>query len=213
MTPSVNRSPSQVKAVLFDLDGVLIHSYDAWFRLFNNTLVHFGFQNITEQVFRQHWGQSTKQDVEIFMPGRTVAEVREYFNEHYQEYIPYITLDPEAHSVLGFLKDKKLMLGCVTNSHRPITDAIMRHHALHSYFSAVLTADDVEHPKPAPDLIVLALKHLDIHPEETVFIGDTITDIKAGTEAGCIMLGYRVEYTQRVDTLAQARDLIVRMMQ
>ena len=212
MTHSPQSPEVTIKAVLFDLDGVLIRSYDSWFRLFNQALKHFGFKHISEPVFRKHWGQSTKQDVEIFMPGKTVAEVREYFNTHYHEYIPYVSLDPEAHHVLQFLKQRDLMLGCVTNSHRPITDAILDYHSLKPYFSIVVTADDVEYPKPAPDLIIKTLEYFNVLPEETVFIGDTVTDIKAGTKAGVVMVGYRIEHTQRIDTLMQMRDMIAALI-
>jgi len=197
------------KAVLFDLDGVLINSYDAWFHLFNRALDHFGFPTITEPVFRAHWGQSTKKDIEIFMPGRTVNEVRTFFTEHYQEYLSLITLNTDAPAVLQCLYDEGLLLGCVTNSHSAITDSILHKHAIRAYFTVVLTADDVQFPKPAPDLLLDACRHLQVTPQQAIFVGDTPTDIKAGTLAGCFMIGYRVCYPRAAEDLLQVRDMIL----
>lgn len=199
---------SSINAVLFDLDGVLINSYNAWFHLFNRTLEYFGFSVITEPVFRAHWGQSTKKDIEIFMPGKTLNEVRRFFIEHYSEYLSYITVDTDAQEILRFLKDKGYCLGCVTNSHRIITDSILQQHALQSYFSIVLTADEVQHPKPAPDLILDACKHLEVSPRQTAFVGDTLADLEAGTCAGCIMIGYRISCPHTVQNLLELRTVI-----
>lgn len=205
---SDNARPQAVQAVLFDLDGVLVHSYDAWFELFNDTLEHFKFPRITEAVFRRHWGQSTEEDVRIFMPGRTVDEVRGFFLGNFRSYLQHIACDPDAVPVLKELRDHGLLLGCVTNSHRDITTAVLRRHAMEDLFHVVLTADDVVCPKPAPEILFTACKQLDVPPCSTLFIGDTHTDIEAGQNAGCIMIGYRIVHSQCVQDLKQLRDMI-----
>jgi len=203
---------SLIKAVLFDLDGVLIHSYDAWFRLFNDALEHFGYPRISESVFRKHWGQSTQQDIKIFMPGRTINEVREYFTDYYSTYLSYIALDPYALPVLQYLQTRSLRLGCVTNSHRDITETILREHGLLDFFTVILTADDVVQPKPAPEILVAACTQLQVQTHNVVFVGDTQTDIEAGTRAGCIMVGYRIRHSINVQNLIQLQNMVEKMI-
>jgi HAD superfamily hydrolase (TIGR01509 family) len=202
------RKECQIKAVLFDLDGVLINSYDAWFHLFNDTLEHFGYPRISEPVFRKHWGQSTKEDITIFMPGKTIDEVRRYFIDHYQRFLPYITCDPDGLPVLHSLRSHGLLLGCVTNSHLEITQTVLRRYALHDCFDVILTADDVACPKPAPDILIAACQHLQIEPKDALFVGDTHIDLEAGSHAGCILVGYRIAHPRSVQDLMQLRDMI-----
>lgn len=206
MHDEVNKD--KIKAVLFDLDGVLINSYHAWFQLFNEALEHFGFPRISEPIFRKHWGLSTEQDIKIFMPGRTIDEVRQYFIDHYRDYLSFIIYDPDALPVLHDLRERGLLLGCVTNSHREITDTILRQHAIHECFDVILTADDVIIPKPAPEILIKACGHLGIDPQAALFIGDTQTDIKAGKKAGCVVVGYRIAYPISVQTLMELRDMM-----
>ena len=185
------RSHRHIRAVLFDLDGVLIDSYDAWYHQFRDALRYFGFQPISETVFRQHWGRSTADDVRTFMPGVRVNAVRQYFQDHYEEYMPFLKTAPHVRDVLYELRELGLRLGCVTNSHRVIVQDIMGHLALGEFFDAVMTADDVVRPKPAPDMLVQICEKMNIMPHEAAFVGDTETDMMAGEAAGCFVIGYR----------------------
>jgi len=198
----------KIKAVLFDLDGVLIDSYIAWFNQFNETLKHFGHKPIREKIFRKHWGQSTEDDVRIFMPERTVDEVRQYFADHYDEYMDYLTINPEARSVLKKLKNMKFKLGCVTNSHRDIVKRVLTSQNLRKFFQVIVTADDVKKPKPAPDMLLKACKLLKVAPTQTIFLGDTAIDLKAGKYAGCVVIGFMIKSHNEVSSLVEFLDLV-----
>ncbi len=199
---------NNIKAILFDLDGVLIDSLYAWFNLFNNTLIHFGYNRITEKVFRKHWGQSTEEDVRIFMPEKTVDEVKAYFSKHYMEYLPHLKLNPHAHKILKDLRNLNFKLGCVTNSHRDVVEKILETHNFTAFFQTVITADDVAKPKPAPDILLEACKILNVAPKETVFLGDTQTDTEAGERAGCFVVGYRTNAGKMVQDLQEFYRLL-----
>jgi HAD superfamily hydrolase (TIGR01509 family) len=184
----------KIKAVLFDLDGVLVDSFEAWFRVFNDTLVHFGHTPITRKTFGKSWGTSTQEDTRLFMPERTVDEVRAYLEEVYDRYAEkYITVNPDAKLILGSIAGKKVKLACVTNSHGQMTRRILDAKGLSGYFDTVVTADDVTHPKPAPDMLFLACRRLGVRPGETAYIGDTGYDIDAGKAAGCITVLYSIQ--------------------
>jgi HAD superfamily hydrolase (TIGR01509 family) len=200
--------PRPTKAVLFDLDGVLIDSYQAWFRQFNDALRHFGYKPIREEVFRQHWGQSTEEDVRTFYPGRSLAEVRKYFADHYHEYTSYLKVNPDARAVLKQIRDMKMKLGCVTNSHRRIVQNMLKQTRIDKFFEVVVTADDAPKPKPAPDMLLKACRVLKISPTEAVFIGDTATDMKACRNAGCRFVGYKVDAKIAVRSLKELPELL-----
>jgi len=192
---------AHIKAVLFDLDGVLIDSYPGWYLLFNNALKHFGFKQISEPTFRKHWGQSTEEDVRIFMPGRTVEEVRAFFQKNFAVYLPDIKINPSASKILEALLRLNVELACVTNSHRDITRQTLAIHGLDKYFKIVITADDVKKPKPAPDMLWVACRLLKVKPEQALFIGDTPSDKQAGAAAGCLFVGYKLKADIMIDDI------------
>jgi HAD superfamily hydrolase (TIGR01509 family) len=87
----------------------------------------------------------------------------------------------------------KLHIGCVTNSHRRLVTRTLRNTALLDYFEAIITADDVLRPKPAPDMILKVCRELGVMPSSAVFVGDTETDLIAAARAGCIFVGYQMD--------------------
>ncbi len=206
------KQKERIKAILFDLDGVLIDSYLAWYHQFNDTLKYFGHKPISEKVFRKHWGQSTEDDVRIFMPERTVDEVRKYFENHYHEYMDYLQINNETKNVLRKLAKMKLKIGCVTNSHRNIVKKILVNKRINNFFQILITADDVKRPKPAPDMLLKACRRLRVLPQETIFVGDTKTDIKAGNNAGCLVIGYRTKADMMAQNLEEILSMVNKMV-
>ncbi len=207
------RVQKNIKAILFDLDGVLIESFAAWFHQFNDTLKYFGHQPISEGKFRRHWGQSTEDDVRIFMPERTLNEVRQYFSDHHEEYAAHLKVNPATRDVLKELRKMKLKLGCVTNSHRSIVKQILRRLKLIKFFQVIVTADDVKKPKPAPDMLLNACKRLKVSPAQTIFLGDTKTDLIAGKLAGCIVIGYKIKSEIKFGNMSKFFDFVRRHME
>ena len=70
------------RAILFDLDGVLIDSYWVWFHLLNQTARELGYPEISDEVYRTTWGQSTTADRDAFFPRHEVAEIEAFYDEN-----------------------------------------------------------------------------------------------------------------------------------
>lgn len=197
-----NSENKRIRVILFDLDGVLMNSFYFWFHLFNHTLEYFGHRRISLKVFRSQWGKSTEDDVKKFMPERTVKEIKSFFHTHMDKFIHHIKFNVEAKSILRKLY-KIYKLGCVSNSHTKIMRWQIESSGLKKYFSIILSADDVKKPKPAPDMLVKAIKNLKVKPDEVIFIGDTKTDLIAGENAGCIVVGYNIKSRFKISSLKQ----------
>ena len=56
----------EVKAALFDLDGVLVDSVEAWHHVFNDTLIHFGHQKLSEEEFSKGFGSPIEEDIKKY---------------------------------------------------------------------------------------------------------------------------------------------------
>jgi phosphoglycolate phosphatase len=89
-----------------------------------------------------------------------------------------------AKEVLKELYTKGIVLGVASNKFSHFSRGALKHLGVSDYFKSVLGAGDVPRNKPFPDMIHTALKEMDLPPEDVVFVGDTLTDIETGKQAG-----------------------------
>ena len=182
-----------IKAVLFDLDGVLVDSLDAWFYVFNDSLGSFGFGKLSKKEFTRDFGAPIEKDVKKHFRGKTVKEVESAYNACFNKRAKYVKLSAQAKNVLQKLKNKNIKIGLVTNSTSLITLAILRHFKLTGYFDVILTMNDVRRGKPHPDMALKACKMLKVSPKCALLVGDTQNDMLAGKRAGCFTIGYKTK--------------------
>ncbi|MBI2131066.1 HAD family hydrolase [Candidatus Woesearchaeota archaeon] len=187
------KAARKIKAVLFDLDGVLVDSYGAWYLTYNQTLEYFGFKLISDKKFAMHFGNPVEEDVKRDFIGKTPKEVMRGYELHFGRNAKYVRLMPHTGEVLHELKHKrKMKLGLISNSTRKIVLAVLEHHSIKDYFDIVMTRDDVKRGKPAPDMALKACRALRVRPEEAMLVGDTDNDMIAAKSAGCFAVGYGI---------------------
>ena len=96
----------------------------------------------------------------------------------------------------------------ITNTPSTCTHPILDHFNLTSYFHTIVCSDDVTKAKPDPALIIEACHRLQLHPKETVMIGDTESDIRAAKAAGCPIIGKNIQGNSTITTLSELLTLI-----
>ncbi len=197
-----------IKAVLFDMDGVIVDSLDTWCYVFNDTREHFGLKPLSRKEFIKDFGAPIEQDVKKYFKGKTIKEVKNVYNSYFKKRKKYVKLFPESIKTLTKLKQYNIKIGLITNSTRFITSALLNHFKLKKYFQAIVTLEDVKRRKPAPDMILKACKLLMTKPKNTILIGDTVNDMIAGRRAGCITVGYKVNGDYRVANLREIERFI-----
>lgn len=192
---------SKIKAVLFDLDGVLVDSISAWYSAFNRTLKDFGKEILDKGEFIERcWGREIEDNMETLGLGKEGAE---YCRSRYEENIEDVRIYPGVRELLSSL-DKRI--GLVTSTPSPATSKILKHFGLEEYFGAVVCGDDVDEPKPSPQPVLRACDMLGIEPKNAVFIGDTRSDVQAGRAAGCTVIGVGVEADFEVGSPENLKD-------
>ena len=191
----------KVKAILFDMDGVLIDSANAWFYTMNDTLQHFGFRKITYKYFLKAFGSPIEEDAKTLFHGKTVKEIADFYDARFKIRINKVKLFRDAMPTLRKLKARRIKLALLTNSTRYITNLILNHFKLKKYFGAVVTMEDVKRSKPAPDLVIEACKRLGVNARDTILVGDTKYDTIAGKRAGVVTVGYKVKGDYKVNRL------------
>ena len=183
------------EAILFDLDGVLIDSVDAWLASLNIALDQFNHKMITRDNFiENYWGHDLHDTLNLIgVDQRAVAVC----NSLYEKNLNVVKLYPNVKSTLEKLNGYKKCV--ITNTPKDNTNIILQKFELNQYFDAVVTSDDVILAKPDPEIVFKACKILDVDPVNAIMIGDTKSDIEAGKTAGCIVIGMNIkaDYTIR----------------
>ncbi len=178
----------KIEAILFDLDGVLIDSFESWYQAFAKMLKAYGKPEMSRETFRgKYWGPGLSHNLATLQLDENAADycVREQI-----KLIELIELFPGAKEVLRRTKqDYKLKVGLVTNTPRANVTAIFERFRLTNHFDAILTGDDVKLGKPDAEIVLTACERLKVTPEHAILVGDTKTDYQAGKAAGCFVVG------------------------
>jgi HAD superfamily hydrolase (TIGR01509 family) len=190
-----------IRAVLFDMDGVLVFSEDAWFAVYNETLAFFGHPAISRAAFDAIYGNGTKADRDAYMPERTVAEVDAAYERLFAARLDRIRPNPEAAAALLALREAGIATSVATNTNRPLAARILGAQGLLSLVDAVTGADEAGAGKPDPAVVRLAAERVRAPLEACVFVGDSRFDEEAARRAPVRFLGYRYGAAERVEFL------------
>jgi HAD superfamily hydrolase (TIGR01509 family) len=175
------------RAVLFDMDGVLLHSYDAWMGLVRAAGRDLAGIEITPEEFASTWGQGVAADVERFFRASTEAEVARYYETHFEEHAGGLRVDPEAAPLLEALRARGVPTAVVTNTPVALARRILAAAGLAP--GEVIGADEVPRAKPAPDIVLEACRRLAVAPAAALVVGDSAFDREAAAAAGAAFLG------------------------
>lgn len=206
---AMNPTHPTPQAMLFDLDGVLVRSHETWLKLMQDASAHFGGRPVTREEFAPLFGQGPEADIAIFGLHCTREELDAYFYENFGRISQgRVWVDPEAAPMLRQLRAHGLRTAIVTNTMRPLAGSLLAQANLLTLFDAVAGADEVACPKPAPDLLTLALARLSLGPADAWMIGDSRYDREAARAAGVYFVGFGQAGDARVDCLKNLPELI-----
>jgi phosphoglycolate phosphatase/AHBA synthesis associated protein len=191
------------RAVLFDMDGVLVRSEEVWFRVLEQAGVELSGRAITREEFFPTFGQGTTADVAFFGLGCTPAELDAFYVREFTRHLGHVWVNPDAVPLLEALRARDVKLALVTNTVGPLAKAVLEHAKLDAYFPVRATADKVAHAKPAPDLVQWACAQLGVAPGEAWMVGDSKFDRGAAQSAGARFVGLRLDGDLRLERLSE----------
>jgi len=189
------KTPERISTVIFDLDDTLIDSLPARVEALREVFSNAGLSHSAEGVMRDNRGiplSQTLRQLEVDM-GRQLGLMENFRRAYWLKGTESIVLYPGVEPVLKKLRHTGIALGVVTQKRRSF-DMDESHVGAHQellqlgiahLFSAVVGLDDVEQPKPNPEGVLIALGQIGAHSQETLVVGDAVTDIEAANAAGC----------------------------
>ncbi len=182
-----------VRCVIYDCDGVLFDSLDANKRLYNDLCAASGRPPVNEEELRYVHCHTVFEAVH-FMFGQDDGlekKAQEWLKQvDFRNYIPFLKMEPHLLEALTALKEHGILRAINTNRTTSMP-FVMERFGLRPYFEMVVTALDVENPKPHPESIEKIVKALKLDKAEVLLVGDSEVDRQAAQSAGIKFVAYK----------------------
>lgn len=189
----MNKIPTTITTVIFDMDGVLINSEPLWKATEIEVFADLGLD------FEAIGGEKTV--------GMRIDEVVDYWYERYpwkgkspQEVVTLIMDKMEDNirtkgvamkgvkELLDFLSNQNYTIALASSSYERLITATLETLAIGHYFKATFSAEHLKHGKPHPDIYLTAANALNVFPSECLVIEDSLNGVKAGKAAAMFVI-------------------------
>ena len=186
-------------AVIFDLDGTLIDSIDIYFRIVENALQRLDLPPVSRSTILAA-AESEDFKWERVLPAEVLNRKEDIIDKAWaviNEIAPQMFADDldiiqGADNILKMVSASGLKIGLVTSTQKHYLEIKMlplKNAAVDKLIEVIITSDDVEERKPAPEALIMCAQQLALQPANCVYVGDTTTDMKSGKAAGMHTIG------------------------
>ncbi|MHC4972620.1 MAG: HAD family hydrolase [Planctomycetota bacterium] len=179
-----------IRAVVFDLDGVLIDSEPIWERVTRELLARHG-RTFDRVIADQHMGMRLVDVVAAVLEAHDLGLDPEEFAKDLldnllAEFERTLERMPGAEDAMKLAASLGLAVALATGSPRRVADAVIARYGWR--FDTICTGDDVERGKPAPEIYQLAAERLGVDPGACVAIEDSRNGVRAAKDAGMVCI-------------------------
>jgi len=203
-----------IKAVIFDLDGVLIDAKDWHYQALNRALHLFGLEIPRDDHIVSYDGLPTKKKLEMLSVERGLPpQLHAFINRMKQIYtmeLIYSQCRPTFYHqyALARLKKDGVKMAVCSNSIRETLDLMLSRADLTQFFEFTLSNQDVKAPKPDPEIYVKAIGKIGVPANQCLIVEDNQNGVKAAQAAGAHLLHVRsVSDVNETNLLARLKEL------
>lgn len=203
---------SKIKAVLFDMDGVLIEAKEWHYEALNRALDLFGMPISRFDHLTTFDGLPTRKKLEMLSLERGLpVQLHEFINEMKQQYtmeLVHTQCKPVfAHEyALSNLKARGYRLAVCSNSVRNTVESMMQKSGLLTYLDYLVSNQDVVKGKPDPEMYLNAINYFELRPDECLIVEDNENGIKAARAAGSHLLVVKNTSDTNLENILAAID-------
>jgi len=193
---------NKIKAVLFDMDGVIFDTEREYLKEWNKIFEKYGYE--------------MKKEIYVSVMGRGRKKVKEIFKENFGDDLPIeemyiekdimlkeaienneVPLKQGALELLEFLKKNEYKTALATSAKKDRVKSQVNHAKINNLFDAIVCADDIVNSKPNPEIFLKAAEKVNVKPENCIVIEDSEAGIRAAFNAG--MIAFHVKDLKEAD--------------
>ena len=193
---------NKIKAVLFDMDGVIFDTEREYLKEWNKIFEKYGYE--------------MKKEIYVSVMGRGRKKVKEIFKENFGDDLPIeemyiekdkmlkeaienneVPLKQGALELLEFLKKNEYKTALATSAKKDRVKSQVTHAKINNLFDAIVCADDIVNSKPNPEIFLKAAEKVNVKPENCIVIEDSEAGIRAAFNAG--MIAFHVKDLKEAD--------------
>lgn len=198
---------NKIKAILFDMDGVLIDAKDWHYEALNKALKLFGMEISRYDHLTTFDGLPTKVKLQMLSKRYYLPEeLHPFINDVKQSYtaeLVYQRCHPMFHHeyALSKLKQEGYKIAVCSNSIRKTIELMMDRAGLTPYLDLIISNEDVTKAKPDPEMYQTAIRKFGLKPEECIVVEDNLNGIQAGKASGASVLEVASVYDVNYDNI------------
>lgn len=201
-----------LKAIIFDMDGVLLDSEAAWPELeFErySSLIHGWTREDHKKLTGLSLNDSYRMFVHEYGLNMTWKEYSGFYERSAEEvYCHRANLIPGVFELLKELKKRQIPMGLATSSPNYWLDMVFKRFPFLDYLDCVVGADEVGgRGKPSPDIYIEAVKRMNLSPSACISIEDSLNGVLSAVRAGLYSIGFRNGHNDHAD-LSRANEEI-----
>ena len=180
-----------IKVVAFDCDGVMFDTVKANMAYYNHILEHFGRPAMTPEQFAYCHMHTVDQSIaNLFHYTENFEAAQAYRkNMSYLPFLKFMEMEPHLKPLLEKLRPR--FKTAVATNRSDTMGWVLSEHGLEGYFDLVVSSCDVDRPKPYPDPLIKILKHFEVEPYQSIYVGDSKLDESAAKAAGIPFIAYK----------------------
>ena len=198
------------KAIIFDMDGTLLESTEADYMAWEKVFKAYG-RDLTYQSYVPLLGIRSVDVIRNILGFSNETDVARVLIEKYERFVDYVNEHPVKPVVatddfLQHLSKYDVQVGLATSSRQQKTMLLLQRLDFLKYFNAIVTGEQVQNSKPAPDIFLRAAEKLNIDPQHCLVIEDGPIGVAAAKSAG--MKCIAITTTHPAEKLQQADWII-----
>ncbi|MFH1942555.1 MAG: HAD family phosphatase [bacterium] len=200
-----------LRAVVFDMDGVIVDSEPLHVEAEKQTFALFGI-DVVEDELRKYMGRTSRILLEDFIERYQLdTTLEDLYSVHKMNllrlYNDDVEVIPGVIRLIEELQSADVDLALASSSDHDLITSVLEKFQLAPFFKVVVSGEEMDRAKPHPDIFLETSRRLDIPPEMSIVIEDSNAGVRAAKAAGMVCIGFRSPHSHGQD-LNEA-DLIV----
>ncbi len=199
-----------IRGIIFDFDGTLIDSYEAIAESLNSVRSSFSLPALPMNEVKEMVGHGLERLIEKAVGPQRVDEGVRLFRQTYAGLCERkTTILPLVKDTLEQLEQRGYRMAIASNKPSYFARDILKALEMEHLFAEVLGPNDVDRPKPDPEMLEIIMMRLGLAPDEVVYVGDMLLDIQVGQRAGVAVYAIPTGSATRQALLAGRPDRIL----